>query len=229
MGKLITIDGIDGSGKSTQCGLLYEELRSQDKNVRLISFPMYGTVGATFVDLYLQGRLGDKPGDTNAYAAATFFAMDRYYSYVTDWKEFYEQPDSIVIASRYSTSNAIHQLSKLDRDDWDEFLTWIDKYEHDQLGLPRADLVMYLEMKPEISLELVNQREDATGQKKDIHEKDADYINRCYHAAMYSCDRLGWERVICHDGKNPLSIDDIHAKVLENVTRMLDVGGGENE
>lgn len=224
MGKLIAIDGLDGSGKSTQCELLYNELSAQGKNVRLVSFPRYDSVGATFVKLYLDGKLGGDPSDTNPYAASTFYAVDRYYSYRTEWEEFYKEPDSVIIAARYTTANAVHQLSKLERDDWDDFLSWLVDFEYGKLGLPKPDLVLYLEMKPEISQELIKRRNEKTGAQSDIHEKNDEYLNACYKAALYSSDKMGWERIQCYDGKEPLSIDEIQEKIMEKVVMLLDVG-----
>ena len=223
MGKLIAIDGLDGSGKSTQCELLYNELTAQGKNVRLISFPRYDSVGATFVKLYLGGKLGSDPSDTNPYAASTFYAVDRYYSFRTEWEEFYKEPDSVIIAARYTTANAVHQLSKLERDDWDDFLNWLFDFEYKKLGIPEPDMVLYLEMKPEISQELIRRRNAETGAQSDIHESSAEYLNACYKAALYSSDKMGWERIQCYDGKEPLSIDEIQAKIMEKVVMLLDV------
>ena len=229
MGKLIVIDGLDGSGKSTQCELLLAELRAQGKNVRLVSFPRYESVGSTFVRLYLNGELGGDPSDTNAYAAATFYALDRYYSYRKEWADFYAEPDAVVIAARYTTANAVHQLSKLDRDYWDGYLSWLFDFEYEKLGIPKPDMVLYLEMKPEISMKLIEQRNKETGAHSDIHEKDAEYLNLCYKAALYAADKMGWEHIKCYDGKEPLSIEDIQVMITEKVVRLLDVAGdGEN-
>lgn len=223
MGKLIVIDGLDGSGKSTQSQLLAEELKGEGKNVRLLSFPMYDSVGSTFVKIYLDGKLGLHPSDTNGYAATTFFAIDRYYSYRTDWKKTYDDPDSIIIANRYTTANAVHQLAKENRDNWNDFGDWLFDFEYNKLGLPKPDLVIYLEMKPEISRKLISGRNQATGSSSDIHENDLDYLNACYKAAQFCSDTYGWERVSCDDGKEPLTIDDIQSVIAEKVTRFLDV------
>ena len=124
MGKLIVIDGLDGSGKTTQSERLYNELVAQGKSVRLISFPDYKSKSSTLVKMYLGGEFGTDPESVNAYAASTFYAVDRYASFKCDWKEFYENPDSVVITNRYTTSNAVHQLEKIDREKWDEYLSW---------------------------------------------------------------------------------------------------------
>lgn len=223
MGKIISIDGIDGSGKATQSEMLYRDLLAQGKNVRLISFPDYENRSSTLVKMYLEGDFGKAPGDVNAYAASTFFAVDRYASFKQNWKEFYDQPDSVIIANRYTTSNAIHQLSKLDRDEWDDFLSWLEDFEYKKLGIPSPDLVIYLEMKPEITFELLRRRVELTGQKPDIHELDMDYMQKSYKAALYASDKLGWKRIGCYDGKDPLSLEEIQALIAEQVVMLLDV------
>ncbi len=219
MGKFIAIDGLDGSGKGTQSEKLVEKLISDGKKVKILSFPMYENDSSLFVKMYLDGKLGDKPSDTGAYAASMFFACDRYISYVTDWKKDILDPDTYVVANRYTTANAVHQLSKLPEEEWEEFLKWLWDFEFTKLGLPEPDLVLYLELPPSISLSLVQSRSDSTGQKMDIHEKDTAYMAKCYEAALYSCENLGWSRITCHkDGKIRTREDifeEIYSKVKE--------------
>ena len=224
MGRLIVIEGLDGSGKSTQTPILADELRGQGKDVHVVSFPDYASDSSMLVRMYLAGAFGKKPGDVNAYAASSFYAVDRYASYVQHWKEFYERPDSVIIATRYVSSNEIHQLAKLDRGDWTDYLDWVEEFEYGKLGIPHPDLVLYLDMKYEIAMDLVSGRSEATGQKKDIHELDADYMERCYKAAAYASDKLGWRNIICYEGKKPLSQEIIAGKILEEVTKLLDIG-----
>ena len=224
MGRLIVIEGLDGSGKSTQTPILADELRGQGKDVHVVSFPDYASDSSMLVRMYLGGAFGKKPGDVNAYAASSFYAVDRYASYVQHWKEFYERPDSVIIATRYVSSNEIHQLAKLDRGDWTDYLDWVEEFEYGKLGIPHPDLVLYLDMKYEIAMDLVSGRSEATGQKKDIHELDADYMERCYKAAAYASDKLGWRNIICYEGKKPLSQEIIAGKILEEVTTLLDIG-----
>ena len=223
MGRLIAIEGLDGSGKDTQSKLLYNDLIAQGKNVNLLSFPNYTSRSSALVQMYLDGEFGNDPDSVNAYAATTFFAVDRFASYEKDWKAIYDDEDSVIIANRYSTSNAIHQLSKLDRDDWDDYLEWLYDFEFKKLGLPEPGLVLYLEVKPEVSLAYVKKRSEETGQRLDIHELDHDYIIHCYKAAIYAADKLGWERIQCCDGDDLLPIDEIQAKIQEKVTMFLDV------
>ena len=213
MGKFIAIDGLDGSGKGTQSEKLVERLIKDGKKVRVLSFPIYENDSSLFVRMYLEGKLGDKPSDTNAYSASMFFATDRYISYVTDWKKDIEDPDTYVIANRYTTANAVHQLSKLPKEEWDGFLKWLWDFEFDKLGLPKPDLVIYLELPPALSLSLVRSRSDSTGQKMDIHEKDTAYMDKCYEAALYSCQQLGWKRIQCYNGDTIRTREDIFDEI----------------
>jgi dTMP kinase len=223
MGKLIVIEGLDGSGKSTQTPLIAEELRRQGREVRIVSFPVYESDSSALVRMYLGGEFGNKPGDVNAYAASSFYAVDRFASYAKDWKEFYERPDSIVLATRYTSSNEIHQLAKLERDEWDDFISWAEDFEHEKLGIPRPDMVLYLDMKYEIAMELVSGRSEKTGQKKDIHELDEDYMLRCHKAAAFASAKLGWKNVVCYEDKAPITPEEISVKILEETVKLLDI------
>ena len=143
-GKLIVIEGLDGSGKATQAKLLAQHLASQGLPVREVTFPDYASDSSALIKMYLAGQFGSKPDDVNAYAASSFFAVDRYASYKTDWGRFYEE-GGVVIADRYTTSNAVHQCSKLPPEQWEEFLHWLFDYEFHLLGLPAPDSVIYLQ------------------------------------------------------------------------------------
>ena len=151
MSKFIVLEGLDGSGKGTQIELLREYLINSGKNVRVIDFPDYASEGSTLVKMYLDGKLGQNPSDTNAYAASMFFAADRYVSYVTAWREDYLKDDTYIIANRYTTANAYHQLSKMPEAEWDTFLTWLWDFEFGKLGLPTPDRVILLDMPESVS------------------------------------------------------------------------------
>ncbi|MBR5314663.1 MAG: thymidylate kinase [Clostridia bacterium] len=215
MAKFIAIDGLDGSGKETQSKQLVKYLTEKGKKVRLLSFPTYDGKGSTFVDMYLKGELGKNPEDTNAYASSVFFAMDRYYSFRTDWSKDYSDDDTYIIANRYTSANAVHQLSKLPREMWDEFLSWLWDFEFKKIGLPCPDKVIYLEMKPEVSMALINSRSEQTGRVKDIHESDSNHLINSYQAALYSSEKLGWDIIHCCDENNNLkSIEEIFSDIL---------------
>ena len=220
MSKFIAIYGLDGSGKGTQSELLVERLKKEGKRVRVLSFPVYENDSSLFVRMYLEGKLGSKPSDTNAYAASMFFVTDRYVSYRTDWQKDIEDPDTIVVANRYTTANAVHQLSKLPKEEWESFLSWLWDFEFDKLGLPKPDLVLYLELPPVISLSLVKNRSDTTGQKMDIHELDTEYMDKCYEAALYSCKSLGWRQIKCYNGDEIRTREDIAEEIYKEVGKL---------
>lgn len=223
MGKFIVIDGLDGSGKGTQSEILKTRLERAGKKVKLLSFPKYESKSSTLVKMYLGGELGSNPSDTNAYAASMFFAADRYVSYRTEWKADIEDPDTVVIANRFTTANAVHQLSKMPREKWDDFLSWLWDLEYGKLEIPHPDLVIYLEMTPEISMALVEHRSEETGAVKDIHELDKSHLVNSYAAAMYSSEKLGWQRIRCYEGDKPLSIETIADIVAESVKKELGI------
>ena len=212
-GKLIVVEGLDGSGKATQAGLLAEALRAQGKSVRKVSFPVYDSDSSALVRMYLRGDFGKKPGDVNAYAASTFYAVDRFASYMADWGPFYET-GGIVIADRYTTSNAIHQCSKLPEDKWDVFLDWLFTFEYALLGIPTPDQVIYLQGDVTVSQKLMTGRYHGDESKKDIHEKDLDYMNRSRRAAEYCKDALGWTTIQCVRDGVMRSIEDIHGEII---------------
>ena len=139
-GRLLVIEGLDGSGKATQAKLLASHLAESGCKVMEITFPDYESDSSALVKMYLSGQFGDKPDDVNPYAASSFYAVDRYASYKTRWGSFYEA-GGIVIADRYTTSNAVHQCSKLPPEQWDDFLRWAFDYEYRLLGLPAPDAV----------------------------------------------------------------------------------------
>ncbi len=219
MGKLIAIDGLDGSGKGTMSERLYQYLLQKGVKVRKISFPMYDNKSSYGVKMYLNGELGDRPDDTNGYAASTLFAVDRYLSYRTDWGKFISEEGTVTIADRYTSANAVHQLSKLPREEWDTFLPWLHDFEHEKLGLPLPDLTVYLQMPPAISRALIAKRAKETGRVVDIHEKDTAYLDHCYEAALYAADKLGWQVIPCFEGDGPRDMDLIFADLLAFVEK----------
>ena len=221
MGKLIVIEGLDGSGKSTQAPILAEALRKRGKEVREVSFPDYQSESSALVRMYLGGEFGTRPGDVNAYAASAFYAVDRFASYKKEWKDFYEKEDSVVVATRYTSANEIHQLAKLERDSWEDFILWAEDFEFHKMGIPRPDMVLYLNMRYDIALSLVTGRSESTGQKKDIHELDTAYMARCHEAAAYASEKLGWKNIVCYENDAPLSLDEISAKILKEASLLL--------
>ncbi len=219
MGKLIVIEGLDGSGKSTQLDLLYENLKLHGVDCKSVSFPDYDNPSSTLVKMYLNGDFGKKPNDVNAFAASVFYAVDRYASFKTNWGEYYNNGGT-VIAGRYTTSNAIHQASKLPENEWESFLSWLYDFEYTKIGIPRPDKVIFLDMPVEVSQKLLTKRYDGDNSKKDIHESDTDYLDRCRKAAVFTADYSGWETISCSKEGEARSIEDISKDVLNSVLKL---------
>ena len=213
MGKLIVIEGLDGSGKATQTKLLQEYLAAQEISVRRVSFPDYESDSSALVKMYLAGTFGDKPGDVNAYAASSFYAVDRYAGFKKDWGAFYEN-GGVIVADRYTTSNAIHQCSKLDKEQWDTYLDWLFAFEYDLLGIPAPDVVIYLKVDPEISQKLMSGRYHGDESRKDIHEKDVAYLKKSREAEEYCCEKLGWKKIECSGSDGMRSIEEIQKDIV---------------
>lgn len=212
-GKLIVIEGLDGSGKATQAKLLCESLTEKGMKVRKVSFPDYASDSSALVKMYLNGEFGTDPNDVNAYAASSFYAVDRYASYMKDWGKFY-QDGGIIVADRYTTSNAIHQCSKLPEDQWDEYLEWMFHFEYVRLGIPKPDVVIYLNVDTKVSQKLMTERYAGDESKKDIHEGNLKYLERSRAAAEYCSRVLGWWEVMCCTEGGMKSIEEIHAEIL---------------
>ena len=195
-GKLIVIEGLDGSGKATQAKLLAQHLAGQGLPVREVAFPDYASDSSALIKMYLAGQFGSKPDDVNDYAASSFY-----------------EEGGVVIADRYTTSNAVHQCSKLPPEQWEEFLHWLFDYEFHLLGLPAPDSVIYLQVDPAVSQRLMTARYHGDESKKDVHEKDTEYLARSRRAAEYCAEHLGWTTVHCTHSDAMRSIEDIQTEV----------------
>lgn len=209
--NFIVIEGNDGSGKATQSQLLLETMLEKGIDARKLSFPNYQSDSSALVKGYLAGRYG-KRDDISPYAAASFYAADRIASYMEDWKGDYEK-GKLIIADRYTTSNAIYQCARLPRIRRRRFLQWLYEYEYDLLRLPEPDMVIYLDVDPDISMQLIEQR----GEKKDIHEEDAEYMRQVHEASKFCARKGGWERInCCKDGKI-LPPEKIHEMIMDAI------------
>lgn len=220
MAKLIIMEGLDGSGKSTQTALLEEYLSNQDIKYKKIKLPDYDSPSSTLVSMYLAGEFGKSASDVNAYAAGAFYAVDRFASFKLNWKKDYDE-GTLILADRYATSNSIYQMEKLDKSEWDEYLDWSADFEYNKIGIPKPDLVIYLDMPVEISQKLMTSRYDGDENKKDVHEANVKFLNNCRKSALYTANKQGWKVVECSDGENPLSIEEIHNKIINIVKEEL--------
>lgn len=220
-GKLIVLEGTDGSGKSTQFRRLCQRLQDEGMPFHRIIFPRYQEESSALIRLYLNGAFGDHPGDVNAYAASSFFAVDRYASYAQDWGVDY-RAGKLILSDRYTTSNAIHQGCKLPEQEREAFFRWLYEYEYGRLGLPQPDLVCYLDMPTGLSVSLLRGREAATHTHADIHERDDGYLAQCRACAQQAAQVLGWQRISCVDQAGKLrTVEEIHRDIWANVNRLL--------
>ena len=221
MGKLIVIEGTDGSGKSTQFRLLTERVANEGHQFQKLVFPQYQEESSALIRMYLSGEFGSKPSDVNAYAASAFYAVDRYASYKKVWGEWYEQ-GGLVLSDRYTTSNAVHQASKEPAEKQGEFLKWLYEFEYDKLGLPRPDLTIYLDVPTDFTEKMMRSREAATNTTADIHEQDLDYLATCRRTGKAAASFYNWTIIECVRDGRMRSIEDIHEEIYRHVLGCLE-------
>ncbi len=220
MGRMIVIEGLDGSGKATQAELLTAYLKGKGYDIYNLDLPFYSDNSSTLVKMYLGGELGDKPSDVNAYAASTFYAVDRYASFKKHWQKEYDS-DKITVANRYTTSNAAHQMTKLPENEWNAYLQWLFDFEYNKIGVPEPDCVIYLDMPVDISQKLLLKRYSGDENKKDVHERDVEYLISCHKAAVYAAKKLGWEVIKCGENGEPFTVENISEMVCDTIERKL--------
>ncbi len=198
MKRLFIIEGIDGSGKTTQVSLLRNRLEEAGKTVRQIKLPNYGSPACAPVEHYLAGDYGKDADSVNAYAASAFFAVDRFAYYKTDWGMNYDD-GTVILSDRYVSSNLLHQCAKLPQEKRDEYISWLYDFEYEKMKSPRPDAVFYLDVPPKITGDLMTGRYEGDESKKDIHESNQDYLRRCYEMGIFCCENLGFHRIPCLD------------------------------
>lgn len=220
MGKLIVFEGTDGSGKSTQFSLLTKRLEREGTDFRTIVFPQYSEPSSALIRMYLGGEFGKSPSDINAYAASTFFAVDRYASYHKVWGEYYRQ-GGLVISDRYTTSNAVHQASKEPEDKRPAFFQWLSDLEFVHMELPRPDLVIYLDVPTKLTERLLREREAETNTHADIHEQNFEYLCRCRETGLQAAEFYRWTVLHCEKDGAMRSIEEIHEEIYAHVRKCL--------
>lgn len=221
MGKLIVIEGTDGSGKSTQFKLMAERLEKENKPFHRLVFPRYSEESSALIRMYLGGAFGSNPSDVNAYAASAFFAVDRYASYKQDWGQWYED-GGLIFSDRYTTSNAVHQASKEPEEKRAEFLRWLYEFEYDKMGLPRPDLVIYLDVPTDFTEKMMRSREAATNTSADIHEQDLPYLATCRQIGRTAAAYYGWSVINCVKDDQMRTIEDIHEEIYALISKCLE-------
>ena len=219
-GRLIVFEGTDGSGKSTQFRRFCQAAEDRGLTYQKLVFPQYSEPSSALIRMYLGGEFGTHPQDVNPYAASAFYAVDRYASLKKVWGRFYEE-GGLILTDRYSTSNAVHQAVKCSPAERPAFLRWLDEFEHDRLGLPRPDLVLYLDMPTQQAVQLLRSREAATHTQADIHELDTGYLAACRDCALEAARVLGWQVIPCMEGDRLRSIEEIHQDILDRALPVL--------
>ncbi len=219
-GKLIVLEGIDGSGKSAQYRRLCEKLRRDGIEYHHIVFPRYDKDSSALIRMYLSGAFGGKPSDVNAYTASTFFAVDRFAAFKQDWGQKYLNGE-FILSDRYTSSNAVHQGSKLPDDELPDFFAWLSDLEHTKMGLPKPDLVIYLDVSIELSLARMRRRQQKTNTQADIHEKDIEYLRRCLHTADKAADFFRWHRVPYLKDGEERNIDEKNEEIYQLILSEL--------
>ena len=221
MGKLIVIEGTDGSGKSTQFRLLTDRLEAEQVKFQKLVFPQYSEPSSALIRMYLGGEFGSKPEDVNAYAASAFYSVDRYASYRKVWGKWYEN-GGLVVSDRYTTSNAVHQASKEPEDKREDFLNWLYDFEYGKLGLPRPDLVIYLDVPTDFTEKMLRHRETETNTHADIHEQDTQYLATCRRMGRAAAAHYGWTVIRCVRDGAMRSMEDIHEEIYRHVAACLE-------
>lgn len=221
MGKLFVIDGTDGSGKQTQYNLLYDRLIKEGKKVLKLSFPRYDNLSSSLVKMYLSGEFGEHAQEINPYIASTFYAVDRYASYIQDMLPFLkENPDGIILADRYTTANMVHQAGKIkDIEAREKFLDWLWNFEFNMYKIPVPDKVIFLNMPIKYSEKLMKNRNNKfTGEaQKDIHECDEQHLIDAYNAACYVSKKYNWCEIKCIENENIRTREEIHEEIYSKI------------
>ncbi len=221
MGKLIVIEGTDGSGKSTQFKKLTQRLTEEGKVFKTLVFPQYSEPSSALIRMYLGGEFGTRPSDVNAYAASAFYAVDRYASFKKDWGNWYNK-GGLIVSDRYTTSNAVHQTSKEPEEKRGEFLKWLYEFEYDKLGMPRPDLTIYLDVPTAFTEQMMRHREAETNTHADIHEQDMRYLATCREMGRSAANFYNWNIIQCVKDGKMRSIEDIHEEIYRLVADCLE-------
>jgi len=214
LGKLIVFEGIDGSGKSTQFEMMCERLLLENRQFKRLVFPRYNEPSSALIKMYLGGDFGSSPDAVNAYAASSFYAVDRYASFVQDWREYYED-GGLILTDRYTTSNALHQGAKVATDQREHFFKWLYDYEFNLIGLPAPDLVIYMDLEVEVATIRLRRRETETATNADIHENDIAYLSNSVESGKQAAALFNWHKVSCVSNGVERDMKDIHKDIYK--------------
>lgn len=221
-GRLIVIDGTDGTGKTTQTALLVKRLKQEKYRVAVADFPRYGLPAAYFVERYLNGRYGSAES-VSPYAASLFYALDRY-----DARPVLERQlahGQVVVSNRYVTANMAHQGGKIrSRLARRQYFRWLDWLEHNLLGLPRPDLTVILHVPAAIAQRLVDRkgRREYIRRRRDLHEDDLGHLQAAECTYLEIAHRFQkFVAVECVEKGKLLSPAEIHERIWKIVEPAL--------
>ena len=216
----IDLEGLDGCGKTTQTDLVCKRLSQDGIDYKKIKLPDYESDSSILVRKYLAGDFGKNAGDVNSYAASVLYAADRFASYTEKWGADY-RAGKLIFADRYTPANALYQMTKLDKSEWDSFLEWLFDFEYEKIGIPAPDKVIFLDMPVEVSQRLMTSRYGGDETKKDVHEANVEFLNACREAALYAAEKYGWSVVNCAENGEPLPIEVINDEVYKILLDVL--------
>ncbi|MEN9621657.1 MAG: hypothetical protein RLZZ67_91 [Candidatus Parcubacteria bacterium] len=219
-GVLIVVDGGDGSGKATQTKLLLERIARMRK-AQTTDFPRYNTnhLGGLIREC-LDGKRGNFIA-LDSRIASVLYAADRFETLpmIRKWLE----EGNVVILDRYVSANQIHQGGKIqDPEARQEFLSWLDKLEFEIFGLPRPDIIVYLHVPVEISVELARARAAEKGQAPDSAEKDTRHQLESQQSALAIVKGANnWVKVECAPEGKLLSREAIHENIFNAIKHLI--------
>ena len=214
--RLIVVEGLDGGGKTTQLELV----KKVHPDFRYITFPNYDSPSGKIVTSYLKGEYREENNSVSAYTASCFYAVDRYTSYKTDWEKDIRNGKTVVSA-RYVSSNAMYQMTKLPKENWEDYLNWLYDMEYNKFGMPKPLGTIFLDMPIEVSRKLLLKRYNGDETKLDLHESNIKFMNDCRRAAEYVSKKEGWIMVPCSENGEPKPIELIHQTIISKIKELL--------
>lgn len=226
-GKLIVIDGTDGSGKGTQVELLVNRLKKEGKKIKIVDFPEYYK---NFFGAFIGHCLSEQYYNwlnVHPKIASVVYAADRFES-SEEIKNCLEK-GYVVIANRYVSANQIHQGGKIaNARKRASFIKWLDEMEYETFGIPRPDLTLYLSLPIKIVLQLLKDRESSRmkreylKKKKDVHEADVNFLKNSIKSALKLEKEVpNFIKIECSKNGKILSREQIHERIYAKVKKIL--------
>ncbi|MCX7589422.1 MAG: hypothetical protein N2Z85_00575 [Patescibacteria group bacterium] len=223
-GKLIILEGTDGSGKTTQLNLLVKKLKQKSIKFKTFDFPQYNKESSYFIKKYLNGEYGTWK-EVGPYKTSIFYALDRF-DVGQEIKNWLNQ-GYLVISNRYTASNLAHQGSKIKSIiSRKKFFNWVLNFEHNILEIPRPNLNIVLYMPAEIAQKLVDQkgdREYLKRVKRDIHEADLKYLKNTekVYLDLIKLYPLDFKKIDCFLNNKILSPEEINQKIWKILEKFI--------